>query len=75
MVDENWQAFGATGIDDEIGHVVLRSAHGSAWKGGPAVFPAGAHALNNTAGRLGPRVVIRQQKSYKRLSGLNVLVE
>ncbi len=31
--------------------------------------------LVNTAYRLGPRVVIRQQKSYKRLSGLNVLVE
>ncbi len=31
--------------------------------------------LVNTAVRLGPRVVIHQQKSYKRLSGLNVLVE
>jgi hypothetical protein len=41
-----------------------------------AVFQASpGSALNDTAGRLGLRVVLREQESYKRLSGLNVLVE
>jgi len=44
-------------------------------KGARRMSPPGARTLNDTAGRRGPKVVLRQQKSYKILSGLNVLVE
>jgi hypothetical protein len=63
-------------LNDPERVVVLRSAHGSARKGSPGGVPGwSARAQRHRVGRLGPRVVLRQQKSYKRLSGLNALVE